>query len=106
MLPMCPDLSLRTWCLAAVLVGLGALTRPGAALAQYPYTAYCIYSETPPAPPAKGAVLWTPPTPGSTDPNTVVIPFNGPWLYFNPGCAPATVENPRVISVAPGGALI
>jgi len=68
--------------------------------------AYCTYSETPPTPPEKGAVLWSPPaSPGSTDPNTIVFPQNSQWYDLISGCNAAVAANPRVIAVAPGAAL-
>ena len=67
----------------------------------------CLYAETPPDPPDKGAVLWSPPAPGSTAPNTVVIGLNDSWdVEAKDYRANATVQQPRVISVAKGAALL
>ncbi|WP_200892214.1 pentapeptide repeat-containing protein, partial [Methyloterricola oryzae] len=62
----------------------------------------CIQSATPPPPPDRGAVLWSPPD-GSTGPNTVIIVEGQPVTDTN--CAFTTINTPHVITVAPGVAL-
>src|SRR5262245_12323447 len=67
----------------------------------------CAYYATPPSPPAQGAVLWVKHggLPGPTAPNTLVVDFNehvpsaGSLCQWN-------MNDPEVISVAPGGALV
>ena len=88
----------RTGALAAIFV----LVAPDAATAQ---ASSCFYAETAPAlPPDRGAVLWSPPQSGSTDPNTVVVQEHD--NFPGQGCADGTVQNPRVILVAPRLALL
>ena len=88
----------RTGALAAIFV----LVAPDAATAQ---ASSCFYAETAPAlPPDRGAVLWSPPQSGSTDPNTVVVQEHD--NFPGQGCADGTVQNPRVILVAPRVALL
>jgi uncharacterized protein YjbI with pentapeptide repeats len=94
----------RAACLAAALAAISVLVAPDAAPAQQTF-AFCEFNATPPSPPDRGAVLWSPLQRGSTEPNTIVFPRESHWSADLPGCAPATANRPHVISVAPRGAL-
>jgi uncharacterized protein YjbI with pentapeptide repeats len=94
----------RAACLTTALAAVLVLVDHGVATAQA--RASCTYSETPPLfPPDQGVVLWSKPQSGSTDPNTVVMSGGRNGFGVGGPCA-NTVQNPDVILVAPGWALI
>ena len=91
------------WRIAA-LAAIFVLVAPDAAPSQQRF-ASCAHFATPPSPPDRGAVLWSPPQPGSGELNTIVFPNRSEWSDLILGCATATANRPTVISVAPRAAL-
>jgi hypothetical protein len=64
--------------------------------------ASCLRTTSPPAPPPRGAVLWSPLQDG-TEGNTLVLNFED--VFEGGGDCDATIDHPWAIAVAPGGAL-
>jgi uncharacterized protein YjbI with pentapeptide repeats len=89
--------ALRAWLAAAAVVAICILESPDASGSS------CEYSETPSAPPARGAVLWLPAEyPGQ--PNTLVLSFGDHFTDVGQCIGPT--QSPWTISMAPGVALV
>ncbi|MGY6217835.1 pentapeptide repeat-containing protein [Methylolobus aquaticus] len=69
--------------------------------------AQCIYTETPPAAPTLGVVVWAQNPPGSSTPNTLVFGAGEDTSGLDDQCISPILTGPiRQIAVAPGAALM